>query len=380
MANYVVFGAGRQGTAAAWELKQAGGEVHVADVRREAVQRAREILGLGEDRVHVVDFTSRDQVMPLLKQADGAVFSADYSLNLQLSKWAIEAGTHAVDYGGNHDVVADQHALDDLARDAGVAIVPDTGLTPGLAGILVAGGVAALDEPREARIRVGGLPQDPRPPLNYAIVFSVRGLTNEYLEPSVVITDGRVQTQPSLSGLEEVRFGDRIFEAFLTSGGVSTLPKTFGDVLQELDCKTLRYPGHAELIRFAFDIGFRSEQQVDVKGTQVVPREVFEEMLLRALPHNPPDETLMRITVRGKKDGRETEAVYEMQDLYDEATGFTSMQRCTAFPGTLILRMLVEGDIGERGVLYQERAVEPVELVRRLGDLGIRIGFELKQV
>ena len=376
MHRYLVLGTGRQGTAAAYDLLHGGGDVVLVDGNAEAVHKACAHLGLSQEKGHVADFRNREMMLGFLQEAEGAVLAADYSLNLELTKWAIEAGCHTVDFGGNHDVVHSQHDLCDVAKAANVAIVPDTGLTPGLAGILVAGGVKRLDEPREAYIRVGGLPQTPEPPLNYALVFSVRGLTNEYLEESVVVEKGIKTTRPSMTGLETLHFGDREFEAFLTSGGVSTLPETFDGVLQHLDCKTIRYPGHAELIRFAFDIGFRGESPIEVAGQNVVPREVFEAMLSHSLPHNPPDETLMRITVQGRKEGVESEVVYEMIDLYDPMLKFTSMQKTTAWPGSLILAMLVEGEIKERGVLYQERVVDCDLLVDRLRDRGIEISLK----
>lgn len=373
MPRYVVMGSGRQGLAAAWDLVQSGAEVRLADSNTKNLSNALQRLGLPDAAGAVVNFRSAEEVRPQLEWADGAVFAADYSLNLALTEWAIEEKCNTVDYGGNHDVVNKQHELDQRAKAAGIAIVPDTGLTPGLAGVLVAGGVSKLDHAEEARIRVGGLPQDPKPPLNYALIFSVRGLTNEYLEPSVIVTGGKKTTRPSLSGLETLNFGDREFEAFLTSGGVSTLPETFDGVLKELDCKTIRYPGHAGLIQFAFDIGFRSEELVEEEGRRYVPREVFEEMLIRTLPHNPPDETLMRVIVRGEKGGKPAEVVYEMLDYFDTETEFTSMQRTTAWPGSLILRMVTEGEITERGVLYQERVVDTDLLVKRLGERGVKI-------
>jgi len=378
--RYLVLGSGRQGIAAAWDLKQSGAEVHIADGNAAAVNSALARLGMAREAGAIVDFQDRDQIVPLLEWADGAVFAADYALNLDLTHWAIEARCNTVDYGGNHDVVHAQHELDAKAKTAGVAIVPDTGLTPGLAGILVAGGVQKLDEAKAASIRVGGLPQHPKPPLNYALIFSVRGLTNEYLEPSVIVTGGRKTTRPSLTGLEKLTFDNREFEAFYTSGGVSTLPETFDGVLQELDCKTIRYPGHAALIRFAFDIGFRSEEVVETEGERFVPRRVFEEMLGRSLPHDPPDETLLRVTVHGVRGGAPAEVVYEMVDRYDPKTRFTSMQRTTAWPGSLVLRMITESEIADRGVLYQERVVDADLLVERLAARGVKIDCSVRAV
>ncbi len=375
----IVLGGGRQGMSAAWDfLRKDGYEVKIADASAESLTIAREKLELDESHTIQVSCTDETKVRELLREADGAVFAADYALNEQLTEWAIAEHCNAIDYGGNHTVVDNQHKLDVQAKEAGVAIVPDTGLTPGLAGILVAGGISKLDTAHAANIRVGGLPQEPIPPLNYSLLFSVRGLTNEYLEPSVVIENGIVTTKPSLTGLEILDFEGRQYEAFYTSGGVSTLPQTFGDQLKTLDCKTLRYPGHSRLITFAFDIGFRSEEVVNINGRDVVPREVFEAMLTNSLPHNAPDVTLMRVTVVGKKDNKMARAIYTMVDYMDEEDGFTSMQRCTAWPGTIILHMILDGRLQERGVLYQERSVDTDNMVASLLKRGIEINLEIK--
>ncbi len=380
MAGFLVavLGAGRQGIAAAYDFIRNGHDVIITDSSQDAVANACNVLGIDRANGKVVDFRNLSEVAPVLKEAHGAVFAADYALNLELTKLAVEARCSTIDYGGNHDVVGEQHKLDQMAKQAGVSIIPDTGLTPGLAGVLVAGGIESLDLAKKAHIRVGGLPQDPDPPLNYTLLFSIRGLTNEYLEPSVVLYDGKRETRPSMTGLEKLEIQGREYEAFYTSGGVSTLPVTFGDTLEVLDCKTIRYPGHAELIKFAFDIGFRSEDTVSVGDQEIVPREVFEHMLVTSLPHDKPDVTLMRITVKGTKDGKEASCVYEMIDTYDPDSGLTSMQRTTAWPGTVILQMVLNGDIEEKGVLYQERVVPSEKMVTELDKRGIRISRKLQ--
>lgn len=374
-----ILGAGRQGKAAAYDLQKSGYSIIIADGNREALEECADFLKLDEDQLYEVDFSSKQDIFPLLMKADAAVFAADYALNLQLTKWAIKAKCHTIDYGGNHDVVNAQHEYQKDAEEADVAIIPDTGLTPGLAGILVAGGINKLQVAREAYIRVGGLPQEPKPPLNYSLLFSVRGLINEYVEPSVIMTDGKVETRPGLSGLESLEFDGKTYEAFLTSGGVSTLPHSFGDVLTELDCKTIRFPGHCEFMNTAMALGLMDQDLVEIDGQSINPRQVFEEMLVRSLPHDEPDVTLMRVTVKGLVLQKPARAVYEMIDKYDPETGFTSMQRTTAWPGTQILQMVLEDQIEERGVLYQEKVVWSEGLIRRLKDRGIDINLKLIQ-
>jgi len=370
---YSVFGAGRQGIAAAYDLLKSGSEVHLADCSEEALADANKKLKLEKNQIHIIDFVNESDVKSLLEISDGAVFAADYSLNLNLVKWSIESDCHCVDFGGNHIVVKEQHDLNELAKERGVTVVPDTGLTPGLAGILAAGGINELDEAIDAKIRVGGLPQSPEPPFNYALVFSVRGLTNEYLEPSVILEGGEKMEVPSLTGLEELEFDGRRFEAFYTSGGTSTLPDTLQGKVKNLDCKTIRYPGHADFISFVFNLGFGKEKRVQTGDSDFVPRSVFEKMLSDTLPHNPPDEIVMRVTVQGIKDGKEVSVIYEMQDFYDEEIGFTSMQKTTAWPGTIILQMVTNGEIKTKGVIFQELEVDSCRLIEELGKRQIEI-------
>ncbi|MBD3166738.1 hypothetical protein GF324_09080 [bacterium] len=377
MAVFLILGVGRQGLAAAWDLQQHGGDLILADQHAPTLRQALDKLQLPDDRGHLIDFSDEGTVRGLMQQADGALFAADYALNVALTRLAIETNTYAVDFGGNHDVVYQQHVLNDQARNAGIGIIPDAGLTPGLAGILVAGGVKSLDSAHSARIRVGGLPQEPKPPLNYGLLFSVRGLTNEYLEESVVLSHGKREIRMPLTGLETVQFRGNVFEAFYTSGGTSTLPETFAGVLHTLDCKTLRYPGHAELMRFAFDIGLMGDEPLPINGDRVNPRQVFETLLAKHLPHDPPDTTWLRVRVEGKQGNTPMDAIYEMVDQFDETTGLTSMQRTTAFPASILLKMLVDGEFAEDGVLYQERVVDAQRLMKRLAERGVIIDFEL---
>lgn len=370
MAKILVLGAGRQGTAAAFDLLRDGHTITLLDRDSDIINQAIERLEFSGSDIGVVDLNDPDSLIPWFERADAAVFAADYSLNVDLTRLAIANHCHTIDFGGNHDIVHEQHELDDDAKAAGVAIMPDCGLTPGLAGILVAGGLKTVGgRAKRAAIRVGGLPLEPKPPLNYALVFSVRGLTNEYIEPSVVMENGHVTTRQSMTGLESLSLFGRDFEAFYTSGGVSTLPESFGDKIDNLDCKTIRYPGHADKFQFLFGLGFGSSKPMEGPSGKFIPREALETLLVEALPHDPPDEVVMRVTVQGDA----ATAVYEMRDVFDEVSGLTAMQRTTAWPGTRILAMILGGTIQERGVLYQERVVDVDELIRQLGKRGIMI-------
>lgn len=325
-----------------------------------------------DPRVRFAQLDAKDHVAvrALLRDCDAALSAMHYGLNPALTRLAIETRTHLVDLGGNNDIVRDQLALDDQARAAGVSVIPDCGLAPGLASMLVAWGMRHLPWAREVRIRVGGLPLEPKEPLRYERLFNVEGLINEYVEPPLVLRDGRRFDAQPLGDVEGVEFAPPVgtLEAFNTSGGVSTLIDTYGDRLRTLDYKTLRYPGHAAAMRWLFELGLMSSAPVDVDGTSIVPRHLLARAIERAVPECARDRTLVRVTFAG--DGRSH--ALDINDTFDEATGLTSMMRTTAFPAVTASLMQARGQ-ARAGVQPQERVLDPDSYVSAIADAGIAI-------
>ena len=297
-----------------------------------------------------------------------------YRYNPGLTRAAIAAKCHLVDLGGNNDTVAAQMEMNDEAAAAGIIGVPDCGLAPGMVAVLVADGANRMDTVSSVKIRVGGLPQSPRPPLNYQMVFSSEGLINEYWEPCVILEGGRKKTVNPMTAIEELEFdGIGKLEAFYTSGGTSTLPDTYEEKIDFLDYKTIRYPGHCAAFRPMLDIGLASRQKIEVDGQQVEPRAVLKSVLEKKLSFNEPDMVLMRTTVEGEKDGSPLCVVYEMIDRQDRGTGLTAMMRTTSFPATTVAWMAAAGHITERGVQPQERVVNPSTFLAQLKKRGIHV-------
>jgi lysine 6-dehydrogenase len=225
-------------------------------------------------------------------------------------------------------------------------------------------------EATHVHLRVGGLPQNPQPPLDYTLVFSVHGLLNEYIEPAVVIRNGEITEVPSLTEIEEIDFPPiGVLEAFQTSGGTSTLPCTYQHQLQELDYKTIRYKGHCAKMKVLLDVGMCSEESISIGTFQVSPRDVLSKVLERTLPHEEKDMVLMRITAEGKK-GTTT---YEMIDYFDEKSSMTAMARTTAFPTSIIAQMIASGTISKRGAYPPERVVPPLPFIKELTKRNIII-------
>lgn len=367
-----VIGAGLMGRAAVYDLAH-NPKVNLVGVYDIDAKLARLVARkYGHRKTIAGRFDAGDvkKAVTLFKKFDAVVSAVTYRYNPGLAKAAIAAGAHFFDLGGNNDAVAAEFKLDKAARKAGVVVIPDCGLAPGMVSVIAAGDIAHFDKPESLHIRVGGLPQKPRPPLNYQMLFSAEGLINEYYEPAVAIRDGRAVAVESLTDIETLTFaGLGTFEAFNTSGGTSTLPNTYKGILKNLDYKTIRYPGHCRQFKTMMDIGLASWERIAVEGVKVSPRNVLKAVLDKNLSFNEPDLSLVRIITEGKISGRRKRLVSEIIDRYDRRTGLTSMMRCTSFPVTIIAVMAASGQIPMRGVVPQEKAVDPEifegELARR---------------
>jgi saccharopine dehydrogenase-like NADP-dependent oxidoreductase len=311
----------------------------------------------------------------MMKGVAVVISAVSYSVNEELTKIAIDAGVHFCDLGGNNDVVDRQLALDAAAQARGVTILPNCGLAPGLINVLAVSGMQKFETVKNIQLRVGGLPQHPRPPLNYEIVFSAEGLLNEYLEPAEVIVDGKIRTVESLTGLESLDFPPPFgtMEAFHTSGGISTLTRSLIGKVAILDYKTIRYPGHCEKFKFLLDIGFAGNEPVMVGSSVKTSRELFTELLKRKLSTGDHDLVLARATIKGKIGPKRQTLVYDCVDYYDETSKMSSMMRTTAFPTSITALMLAHGEITRRGVMPPEQCVSGDRLIEELGKRGIRI-------
>lgn len=381
--RFVVFGSGRQGVALAYDLaKNADAEaIDLADADADsahaAVARLQALLADRRAAFHAVpcDVANPQQVAHALRNADVAISAVPYRYNLALTDACIAARVSLCDLGGNTDIVRKQLARDHAAANADVSIVPDCGLAPGLGNILAAFGVEQLDQPLAAHIRCGGLPDRPVGPLGYKLVFNFDGLINEYSGVGEFLRDGRRVDIPALTELESINFDKPLgtCEAAVTSGGTSTCAETFLGKLQHYDYKTVRYPGHFAIIRALFALGCFNERVEFPDGTTAAPKQLLARLFANTLDHpNVRDLVVLRVTVSGQHAGTNRELRYELLDRHDEHTGFTAMERTTAFPTALGAQLIAEGRAA-RGAQPPERALPLAEYVRRLPDHDIRI-------
>ena len=348
--RYVVLGAGRQGVALAYDLARncAASQVTIADCDAEAVRRASARLsGLlpelaGRFTPGTCDVAQPASVAPLLAGVDVVVSAVPYRFNLALTDLAIAAGASFCDLGGNTAVVQQQLARHNRATTAGVSVAPDCGLAPGLGNLLAAHGVATLDEPEHAHIRCGGLPERPVGPLGYKLAFNFDGLINEYSGYGVFLRGGRRVEVPALTELEEIEFPPPLgkCEAAVTSGGTSTCAETFAGRLQSYDYKTVRYPMHFAIVRALFELGCFDERVTLPDGATIEPKALLRRLVEQRLAFpEVRDVVVLRCTVSGRHQGRPAARQYDLLDRHDEQTGFTAMERATAFPAALVAYM-----------------------------------------
>lgn len=381
--KYGILGAGMQGTAAAYDLARFGDadEIWISDLSwknaKSSAERINTLLERGIVYPKELNVTHEKGLVEFLKPLDGALSAVPYFLNVNITRAAIEAKTHLCDLGGNTETVFQQLALTADAKEAGITIVPDCGLMPGLGNIFALSAIETLDTVEQIRIYCGGLPQKPIPPLNYKLVFSIEGLTNEYFGKSVVLREGRIQHIDTFTELEEIIFEEPIgkCEAFVTSGGTSTCPWSFQDKIIKYEYKTVRYPGHYEKIKTFLDLGFLDLNPVEVRGEKIRPRDLFHALVAPKITF--PDEkdlVVLRAHCEGIKNEKRETLVLECVDYFDEETGFSAMERTTAFPAALVLQTIVKENKA-RGVSPLEKTIDASSYLKELE----RRGFNIKR-
>jgi lysine 6-dehydrogenase len=359
--KFLVIGSGMMGGAAAFDLvhSPAVEGVTLADID---LARAREVArNVGPSKVHPVqlDVNNYERVLEVMKGHHCGIAAVSYQHNVLLTRAAIEARMHLCDLGGNDDVLTEQLELDVEARAAGVGIIPNCGLAPGLANILAARGAEEFESVDSIHLRVGGLPQHPKPPFNYQIVFSVEGLLNEYSGKAMVLRDGTVTRLESLTEIEPIDFPPPFgrMEAFLTSGGSSLLPAIFAGKVRELDYKTIRYQGHCERFKMLLELGFASNEPVMAGSNLLTMRDVFSQMIRNKLQRAGKDVVLLRVYIMGNHRGQRRTLSYDLIDFYDENENISSMMRTTAFSASIIGQFLAEGRVTMRGVATPEMCI-----------------------
>jgi lysine 6-dehydrogenase len=376
----LVLGAGLQGSACTYDLLQNPevSQVRLADLRFDHLPEFLKPLSGPRLIPTTLNVRDHEAVLAVMRESDAVMSAIPYYLNLQLAELAVEAGVHFCDLGGNTEIVFQQKALADGAKAKGVTVIPDCGVAPGMVNILAEHGIRQLDSVESVRIYVGGLPQHPEPPLNYQVVYSLEGVLDYYTTRSWVLRDGKRSQVTALSERESVEFPAPVgtLEAFHTAGGLSTMAFRYEGKIPEMEYKTLRYPGHAEIMESIREIGLLDLEPVDVKGIKVVPRDLFVAAVgPKLFKPKGKDLLALRVTVSGTKGGKPAERRFDLVDRYDEAHGISAMMRTTGYSLSITGQMQVRKEVGPPGVWTPDECM-PAEAY--IGELRKR-GIELRE-
>ncbi len=378
----LVIGAGMMGSSAAYDMARCArvDAVTIADAdtkrAKEAASRINKMVPGKKVKAAGIDASSRRDAVKTMGGHDGTLSAVPYFFNLGLAEAAIDAKNHFADLGGNNTVVRKELALDKKAAKRGIGLAPDCGLSPGMASILGGELMRRIGGKADAlKIYVGGLPQVPKKPFNYQLVFSVEGLINEYAEPARILRNGKIVTVEPLTEIEDFEIpGYPKLEAFHTSGGTSTMPETYGKNIGECFEKTLRYPGHVQMIRSLYDLGLFSKEKRKIGKVEIAPRALMSDLMVEKFTGSEPDVTVMR--VEAHRNGQV--ASFTMIDKYDPKTKQTSMMRTTAWPASVVLQMMVTGEISKRGAVLQERDVPAQQFLSEMAARGVELIYSME--
>lgn len=374
----LILGAGLQGSACAYDLLQ---HDDVAEVRLADIHIGDLPPFLGPYSGHrliptPVDVRDHEAVSALMRESDAVMSALPYYFNYDMAVCAVDAGVHFCDLGGNTEIVFQQKTLHERAKAEEVSVVPDCGLAPGMVNILAEDGIRRLDSVDAVRIYVGGLPQNPEPPLNYQIVYSLEGVLDYYTTLSWVLRGGKRTRVKALSEREPVSFPAPLgtLEAFHTAGGLSTMAFRYEGRVPTMEYKTLRYPGHAALMESIRDLGLLDIEPVDVKGHHVVPRDAFIAIVgPRLRKPRGRDLVALRVVVEGKKQDRPTTIAWELLDYFDEQRGISAMERTTGYSLAITGMMQVRQQVTGAGVLTPDEAVPADAYVAELAARGVNV-------
>lgn len=370
-----VLGAGAIGSAVAHDLcrREAVARVQVCEARPAVLRAYRAAHAHPTLRTYQADARDTATLEPILAGSDCLVSCVGPEHTARLARVALDLGAHFVDLGGRALEADAADAIAETAERRQRWVVTGAGLAPGLANLLVTRALDALDAATAVRVRVGDVPTHPREPFGYRLAHSAEKLIDDYTQPVAVLRDGSIEERPPLTGLETVEVdGLGTMEAFYAGGGLEALAESLAGSLRRLDAKTLRYPGHADQMRFLLELGFADRTSLDVR-THLTYRDVLLRRLRQRLGGQYEDAVVVRVEAEGTRGGRAGTLTYECVDRFDTATGLSAMQRCTGFPAAAIATVLGAREVPGGGLGPAEAVVPAERVLGMLAENGIAV-------
>ncbi|WP_442579165.1 saccharopine dehydrogenase C-terminal domain-containing protein [Mesorhizobium sp. ASY16-5R] len=353
MKDVIVIGAGKIGSTIARLLAGSGDyRVTLADRQQDQLDRVEPHKAIATVEIDIAD---KDALEALMTGKFAVLSAAPFHLTTTIAEAAAAAGIHYLDL--TEDVESTRRVKEIAARAKSV-FVPQCGLAPGFISIVAKNLVDRFDTLDTVRMRVGALPQYPSNALNYNLTWSTDGVINEYIEPCEAIVEGRLTNVPALEECEEFALDGVTYEAFNTSGGLGTLCETLEGKVRTLNYRTIRYPGHATIMKALLN-------DLDLRHR----RDVLKDILEKALPSTNQDVVVIFVTVTGRKDGRLVQETYANKVYSEVISGrlYSAIQITTAASICAVLDMLADGKLRDRGFVRQEEISLDSFLANRFG-------------
>ncbi|CAG0944397.1 saccharopine dehydrogenase (NAD+, L-lysine forming) [Gammaproteobacteria bacterium] len=360
MKDILVIGGGKIGSVVADLLVQTpednGYRVTVAD-RSQALLVEIEADKKKSPRLTTLclDVSDANALRSAMKGCYAVLSAAPYHLTVKVAEAARDLGVHYLDLTED---VASTRRIRELAAGAGTAFIPQCGLAPGFISIVAADLAREFDSLDSVRMRVGALPAYPSNALNYNLTWSTEGVINEYCEPCDAIVDGQPREVPALEEREEFSLDGVLYEAFNTSGGLGTLCETLHGKVRTLNYRTIRYPGHAAIMKaLLHDLRLKDR------------RDVLKDILEQSVPATMQDVVIVFVTVAGMKDGRLLQDTYARKIYSHLLAGKmrSAIQITTASSLCAMLDMLADGRLPQAGFVKQEDVPLAHFLTNRFG-------------
>ncbi len=367
MKALILGGSGIQGAAVAKDMvkQESVTEVVIAARRKEALEATASWIKSEKLKTDRVDVSDKNGLVKLIEAGkfDVVVSSVPWRVAIPPLEASIDAGVNLLDFGLYQNLEFDEKisTFDENAKNRGITVVPSCGVAPGLTNMLAGFGASKLDKVDKIHIFVGGIPEEPKPPLGYKTVWSLEGVWTEYSGKCRIIRDGKMDEVDAASGLEFIDFPKvGKMQAFYTDG-IGTLLHSYKDTflkgVQEIYEKTLRWPGHIEKIHTLRECFLLDTEAIKVGEVEISPRRFLTTLLNPELKlgGDERDLTVLRVDVIGKKEGSEAKYTFYMADYRDMETGVLSMARTTGYTGSIIAQMMCEGKIKEKGIVMPEK-------------------------
>ena len=363
MKKYCVIGSGRQGTAAAYDMVAPGKPkaLTVIDSNNHNLEKCKnkikKLTNFDVDIINI-DINDENRLIKSLLDIDIFLSSVPYKFNLYLTDVAIKSKSSMVDLGGHTNNVIKQLEKSKEAKEAGITIVPDCGMGPGMNVSMALLAMEGFDKVEEVRVWDGGLPQEPNPPWNYNLFFNIAGLTNEYDGNAYFLRDGKVTEVPCFEDIEILGFNNiGNLEAAVTSGGLSTMPWTFENKIKLLENKTLRYSGHWQQMIAFRQLGLFREDKLKIEDVEISPRDFYHSLLEPQLEEDSlKDICIMRTEATGILNGQKSTKTIECIEKYDEHTEFLAMEMWTGYHASMVMQHIAASKI-ESGAYPIETAL-----------------------